>query len=71
MSNTFFDRPLEVIKTITPNHNDQLYNSNFTDYLATDFFAFSDKFHDENSNAFKQLLELEFDANFIRFEYIN
>ena len=73
MGNTFFDRPLEIIKTITPNHNhsNESDRSMFGHDLATCFGAFSDEFDEDNSNTFKQLLELEFDAKFINFEYVN
>lgn len=67
MGNTFFDRPLELIKTIT------LTDSSPIDFsaISSGFLAFSDEFNEHNSNAFKQLLELEFDAKFIKYEYIN
>jgi hypothetical protein len=67
MRNTFFDRPLELIKTITLTDTSPIDFSG----ISTGFFAFDDEFDEHNSKAFKQLLELEFDAKFIKYEYIN
>jgi len=33
--------------------------------------CFDLEFYGNNSNSFKQLLELELDAKFIKFEYVN
>jgi hypothetical protein len=66
MRNTFFESPLKLIKTITLTDSSQL---NF-DELSTSFWEF-DNFNEDNSNVFKQLLELEFDAKFIKFDFIN
>lgn len=59
MNNSFFDRPLEVIKTIAP-----------INYELVGSYPF-EEFDNSNSTELKQLLELEFSAKFIKFEYIN
>jgi hypothetical protein len=66
MRNTFFDSPLKLIKTITLTDSSQL---NYAE-LSTNFWGLDD-FNEDNFNVFKQLLESEFDAEFIKYEYIN